>query len=70
MDNIIITRDWSYTKATTIKDGWAVFWWTLTNHYPRLFVDYKDSVNYAGKPMGNVYQHDFWLLLSGYEADF
>ena len=64
-----IYYDWGYTKSHSIKKGWDLFWYCLKYAYPR---GLKNPVgfNCTGKPLVQVYQEEFWLLLSGYEADF
>ena len=60
---------WTYSKMKTIRQGWGLFFWVVKYTYPRLFHN-TAKLNYAGELLSYVYHEDFWLGLSGYEADF
>ena len=60
---------WTYSKMETIQQGWLLIFSMVKYIYPRLFQNIA-QIYYAGEPLSYVYHEDFWLGLSGYEADF
>ena len=60
---------WTYTKMGTIREGWLLLFSMVKYIYPRVFHN-AAQLNYAGELLSYVYHEDFWMGLSGYEADF